>query len=72
MSDFVQTTKWSESIVSVLVCDESAITNTCETVDKVMYRSSKLVTLSASGFNPAAVLQAVVGEGRAGAERPVK
>ena len=34
-----------------LVCDESAITNTCETVDKVMYRSSKLVTLSASGFN---------------------
>jgi DNA-binding NarL/FixJ family response regulator len=25
VSDFVQTTKWSESIVSVLVCDESAV-----------------------------------------------
>ncbi len=25
MSDFVQATKWSESVVSVLVCDESAV-----------------------------------------------
>ncbi len=34
-----------------LVCDESAITNTCEVVDKIMYRGSKLVTLTASGYN---------------------
>jgi hypothetical protein len=34
-----------------LVCDESAITNTCEVVDKVLYRSSKLVSLNATSYN---------------------
>ncbi|MDX6312462.1 MAG: hypothetical protein QOF44_1926 [Streptomyces sp.] len=34
-----------------LVCDESAITNTCEVVDKVLYRSSKLVTLNSTYYN---------------------
>ena len=34
-----------------LLCDEAAITNTCEMVDKIMYRSSRLVTLNATTFN---------------------
>ncbi|MHB9857218.1 jacalin-like lectin [Streptomyces sp. YIM S03343] len=34
-----------------LVCDESAITNTCEVVDKVLYRGSKLVSLNATYYN---------------------
>ena len=34
-----------------LVCDESAITDTCEVVDKVLYRSSKFVTLSATAYH---------------------
>jgi hypothetical protein len=34
-----------------LVCDESAITNSCEVVDKVLYRSSKLVSLNATSYN---------------------
>ncbi|OIJ62682.1 jacalin-like lectin [Streptomyces mangrovisoli] len=33
-----------------LVCDEDAITDTCEVVDKVLYRSSKLVSLSATSY----------------------
>ncbi|MGP4029925.1 jacalin-like lectin [Actinomadura sp. 3N407] len=33
-----------------LVCDESDITDTCETVDKIFYRSSKLITLTASDY----------------------
>ncbi|MEV6342608.1 jacalin-like lectin [Actinoplanes sp. NPDC051851] len=34
-----------------LVCDESAITDTCEVVDKILYRSSRLVTLNASYYH---------------------
>jgi hypothetical protein len=34
-----------------LLCDESAITNTCEVVDKVLYRSSKLISLNATYYN---------------------
>jgi hypothetical protein len=34
-----------------LVCDESAITDTCEVVDKVLYRGSKLVTLNATAYH---------------------
>ncbi|MFF7984379.1 jacalin-like lectin [Streptomyces sp. NPDC007901] len=36
-----------------LVCDDTAATvpNTCEVVDKVLYRSSKLVTLNATSYN---------------------
>ncbi|GAA3774727.1 jacalin-like lectin [Streptomyces coacervatus] len=36
-----------------LVCDQSGATvpNTCEVVDKVLYRSSKLVNLSATSYN---------------------
>ncbi|GAA2515693.1 jacalin-like lectin [Winogradskya humida] len=34
-----------------LVCDPAATTNACETVDKVLYRGSRLVNLSATAFN---------------------
>ncbi|WP_410568701.1 jacalin-like lectin [Amycolatopsis sp. cmx-4-61] len=34
-----------------LVCDEQAVTNDCEVVDKVLYRSSKLVSLEATLYN---------------------
>ena len=34
-----------------LVCDETAITNTCEVVDKVLYRSGPLVSLTATYYN---------------------
>ncbi|WP_436529671.1 jacalin-like lectin [Actinoplanes sp. HUAS TT8] len=34
-----------------LLCDESAITDTCEVVDKVLYRSSKFVTLDATSYH---------------------
>ncbi|MFJ5303249.1 jacalin-like lectin [Streptomyces sp. NPDC088350] len=36
-----------------LVCDQTGATvpNTCEVVDKVLYRSSKLVTLNATSYN---------------------
>jgi hypothetical protein len=34
-----------------LVCDEAAITNTCEITNKFLYRSSKWVTLNATGYN---------------------
>ncbi|MFJ9894280.1 jacalin-like lectin [Streptomyces sp. NPDC091280] len=36
-----------------LVCDQSGATvpNTCEVVDKVLYRSSRLVTLNATSYN---------------------
>ena len=34
-----------------LVCDENAITDTCEVVDKVLYRGSRLVTLSATAYH---------------------
>ena len=34
-----------------LVCDESAVTNTCEVVDKVLYRGSRLVSLNATRYN---------------------
>jgi endonuclease/exonuclease/phosphatase family metal-dependent hydrolase len=34
-----------------LVCDEQAITNDCEVVDKVLYRGSKLVDLNATYYN---------------------
>ena len=34
-----------------LLCDESAITDTCEVVDKVLYRSSKFVTLNATAYH---------------------
>jgi Jacalin-like lectin domain/Endonuclease/Exonuclease/phosphatase family 2 len=33
-----------------LVCNEAAITNTCEVTNKVLYRSSKLVTLTATSY----------------------
>ncbi|MGW2697660.1 jacalin-like lectin [Streptomyces sp. NPDC001296] len=34
-----------------LVCDENAVTNSCEVVDKVLYRGSKLVSLNATSYN---------------------
>ena len=34
-----------------LVCDEQAVTNDCEVVDKVLFRSSKLVSLNADLYN---------------------
>jgi hypothetical protein len=34
-----------------LLCDENAVTNSCEVVDKVLYRGSKLVSLSATSYN---------------------
>jgi hypothetical protein len=34
-----------------LVCDEDAITDTCEVVDKVLYRGSKFVTLDATAYH---------------------
>ncbi|MEU4241724.1 jacalin-like lectin [Actinoplanes sp. NPDC026619] len=34
-----------------LVCDENAITDTCEVVDKVLYRGSRLVTLNATDYH---------------------
>jgi hypothetical protein len=34
-----------------LVCNEAAITNTCEVTNKVLYRSSKLVTLTPTSYN---------------------
>jgi hypothetical protein len=34
-----------------LLCDEAAITDTCEVVDKVLYRSSKFVTLTATAYH---------------------
>ena len=34
-----------------LVCDETAITDTCEVVDKILYRSSKFVTLNATAYH---------------------
>jgi hypothetical protein len=34
-----------------LLCDEDAITDTCEVVDKVLYRSSKFVTLGATAYH---------------------
>jgi hypothetical protein len=34
-----------------LVCDESAITNTCEVVDKVLYRGSRFISLNATYYN---------------------
>ncbi|CAO5178658.1 exported hypothetical protein [Frankia sp. AiPs1] len=33
-----------------LLCDENAITNTCEVVDKVLYRGSAQVTLTATSY----------------------
>jgi hypothetical protein len=36
---------------ATLLCDESAITNTCEVVDKILYRSSKLISLNATYYN---------------------
>ena len=34
-----------------LVCDENAVTDTCEVVDKVLYRGSRLVTLTATAYH---------------------
>ncbi|MEV6647359.1 jacalin-like lectin [Amycolatopsis sp. NPDC051371] len=34
-----------------LVCDETAVTNACEIVDKVLYRGNKLITLDATYYN---------------------
>ena len=34
-----------------LVCNEAAITNTCEVTNKFLYRSSKWVTLNATAYN---------------------
>ncbi|MFF4962850.1 jacalin-like lectin [Streptomyces sp. NPDC001222] len=34
-----------------LVCDENAATNSCEVVDKVLYRGSTLVSLNATSYN---------------------
>ncbi|CUU59724.1 Jacalin-like lectin domain-containing protein [Parafrankia irregularis] len=34
-----------------LLCDEAAPTDTCEVVDKVLYRSSRLVTLNAANYS---------------------
>ncbi|EFC85059.1 jacalin-like lectin [Parafrankia sp. EUN1f] len=35
---------------TALVCDEAAPTDTCEVVDKVLYRGSSFVTLNATGY----------------------
>ena len=34
-----------------LVCDENAVTNACEVVDKVLYRGSRLVSLNATSYD---------------------
>jgi endonuclease/exonuclease/phosphatase family metal-dependent hydrolase len=34
-----------------LVCDPAAITDTCEVVDKILYRSNRLVTLEATSYH---------------------
>ena len=34
-----------------LLCDENAITDTCEVVDKILYRSSTFVTLNATDYH---------------------
>ncbi|MGR6974141.1 jacalin-like lectin [Streptomyces cynarae] len=34
-----------------LLCDENAVTNSCEVVDKILYRGSKLVSLDATAYN---------------------
>ncbi|MFC9930589.1 jacalin-like lectin [Streptomyces sp. NPDC127190] len=34
-----------------LLCDENAITNTCEVVDKVLYRGNRLVSLDATAYD---------------------
>lgn len=34
-----------------LLCDESAVTDTCEVVDKVLYRSSRFITLNATTYH---------------------
>ncbi|BEL02110.1 jacalin-like lectin [Actinoplanes sichuanensis] len=34
-----------------LVCDAAAVTDTCEVVDKILYRSSRFVTLNATGYH---------------------
>ncbi|WP_329049051.1 jacalin-like lectin [Amycolatopsis sp. NBC_01488] len=34
-----------------LVCDEQAVTNDCEVVDKVLYRGSKLISLKATSYD---------------------
>ncbi|MFF4209336.1 jacalin-like lectin [Streptomyces sp. NPDC001796] len=34
-----------------LLCDENAVTNSCEVVDKILYRGSKLVSLGATAYN---------------------
>jgi hypothetical protein len=33
-----------------LVCDEASITNTCEVVDKILYRGSRFITLNATSY----------------------
>ncbi|HWS33505.1 MAG TPA: jacalin-like lectin, partial [Actinoplanes sp.] len=33
-----------------LVCDPAAVTDTCEVVDKILYRGSRFVTLNATGY----------------------
>jgi endonuclease/exonuclease/phosphatase family metal-dependent hydrolase len=34
-----------------LLCDENNITNTCEVVDKILYRGNKLISLNATYYN---------------------
>ncbi|UXY23246.1 jacalin-like lectin [Streptomyces cynarae] len=34
-----------------LLCDENAVTNSCEVVDKILYRGSRLVSLGATAYN---------------------
>jgi endonuclease/exonuclease/phosphatase family metal-dependent hydrolase len=34
-----------------LVCDAAAVTDTCEVVDKILYRGSRFVTLNATGYH---------------------
>ncbi|SDT81369.1 jacalin-like lectin [Actinoplanes derwentensis] len=34
-----------------LVCDPAAVTDTCEVVDKILYRGSRFVTLNATGYH---------------------
>lgn len=34
-----------------LVCDSSAVSNSCEVVDKILYRGNKLVSLNATTYN---------------------
>ncbi|MEU4420586.1 jacalin-like lectin [Actinoplanes sp. NPDC024001] len=36
---------------AALVCDPAAITDSCEVVDKVLYRGSRFVTLDATGYH---------------------